>query len=429
MKLRTPKCGNGDGSVLVITLTVGMLIGLVLASYLILIRHQSTMAARSLAWNNALAAAEAGVEESLAQLNSGIVNLTNQWNANGWQFAGDGYQPPVGRALNNGGYDVMFSATPCPTIYSTGYVRIPALNVTVKRILEVQTTNPPVFGAAVTALDSINLRGNDLNTDSYNSTVAPYNRKRSGSNGDVVSANGIMHPGGVTIYGHLLTGPSAINGVRSLARHGYVGYRLGSGHGIQTNYYAAEFNAELPPAGLPPDAGAKWTEPKPEETEKPVEGVDYAYVFGNSADVWINGLTKPVYVGRDAKVNLWIKGEVNLSGYQAFEIKSGGKLTIYMQGSTFDMGGTGVIVDDRDPQSFTYFGLPLNTSIRLGGSEFFGAIYAPQADLRLEGSGNVYGACVTKSVTTDGNYSFHYDEALAGANLSRELIVTSWREK
>jgi hypothetical protein len=424
MKLRPQSFANRAGSVLIITLTVGMLIGMVLASYLILIRHQNTMAARSLAWNNALAAAEAGVEESLAQLNSGTVNLTNRWDANGWQFIDDGYQPPVERRLDNGGYDVAFTAATCPTIYSTGYVRIPALNVTVKRILEVQTTNPPVFGAAVTALDSIDLQGHKLNTDSYDSTKAPYNGRRVGSNGDVVSARGIMNAGIVTLYGHLLTAPSAVNNVQTLARHGYVGHRLGSGRGIQTNYYAAEFNAELPEAGLP---GLRWLPYTSRSHAHP--GPHYDYVFDHSDDAVINDLDGPLLVESGANVNLWIKGNVTLGSHDSIEIQSGGKLTIYMQGATFDLGASTINVAGKDPLAFTYYGLPSNTSIRLGGAEFYGTIYAPQANLRLEGGGAFYGACLAKSVTTDGNYSFHYDEALASRRTSSEYIVTSWREE
>src|SRR5882672_783086 len=51
-----------------------------------------------------------------------------------------------------------------------------------------------------------------------------------------------------------------------------------------------------------------------------------------------------------------------------------------------------------------------------GNGQFTGAIYAPNADLSLGGGGNevwdFVGSSVTRSVTLNGHYNFHYDEQL-----------------
>ena len=49
----------------------------------------------------------------------------------------------------------------------------------------------------------------------------------------------------------------------------------------------------------------------------------------------------------------------------------------------------------------------------------------------LGGGAQVYdfvGASVTRSVTLNGHYNFHYDEQLEKSGPMRVLVVTSWNE-
>ena len=38
------------------------------------------------------------------------------------------------------------------------------------------------------------------------------------------------------------------------------------------------------------------------------------------------------------------------------------------------------------------------------------------------------GSCITQTVNMNGNFKFHYDEALAKVGPTRDYIVTSWTE-
>src|SRR6266404_6755260 len=57
------------GSVLLVTLATCLILGVLMGSYLSMIKSQHFSVARGQAWNSALVVAEAGVEEALAQLN------------------------------------------------------------------------------------------------------------------------------------------------------------------------------------------------------------------------------------------------------------------------------------------------------------------------------------------------------------------------
>jgi hypothetical protein len=234
------------GSVLMVAIITGGLLGVVLASYLTLVHHQNTTVARSQAWNAALVAAEAGVEEALAQLNPGKLSTNINRSANGWTLNNGSYRPPGPRALLNGSYAVRFTDTVYPTIYSTGIITNEALKATFSRTIEVKTTNVTIFGPAITVLDTLNMNGNNFNTDSYNSTNAPYNPKFARANGTVASVNGIVYVNNATIRGSVLTGP---NGTNVLKNTGLVGDMTWKGPGIQTSPLCERFQCRFSGCG------------------------------------------------------------------------------------------------------------------------------------------------------------------------------------
>ena len=82
---------NGQaGSVLMVALVTALILGIALASYLMLMQHQSRMVNRGQAWNHALALAEAGVEDALAQLNRSFGTNNSRGGINGWSGSASG---------------------------------------------------------------------------------------------------------------------------------------------------------------------------------------------------------------------------------------------------------------------------------------------------------------------------------------------------
>src|SRR6185436_13272291 len=104
MTIRLNKARKAQGSVLMISISITLMLGLGLASYLALMRHQHASGIRSQAWNAAMAMAEAGVEESLAQLNPAALLFTTNIDrgANGWSLGADGMYRAPRRTLTTG---------------------------------------------------------------------------------------------------------------------------------------------------------------------------------------------------------------------------------------------------------------------------------------------------------------------------------------
>src|SRR5437660_1290137 len=218
MKLVIQKQNRERGGALLVTLfiTTALLIGI--GSYLLLVRAQYVSVARSQAWNASMTMAESGAEETLAQLNPGvIVNLpTIDRTANGWGAPSGGFYGPVSRTVtNSGSYSVVYTDNTYPIIYSTGYVAVANVSATLVRTIRVSTTNVPLYNVAFGARTNIDLNGNGPSANSFNSaltnlsTNGRYDYTKTSTNGDVAVLYGTVDLGNHDILGDLYLGPTA----------------------------------------------------------------------------------------------------------------------------------------------------------------------------------------------------------------------------
>ncbi len=419
-----------QGSVLTITLCIGWMLGFFLFSYFYLIVHQNSLVIRSQNWNAALGMAEAGVEEALGQLNPGAPLPVVDRTANGWGAPVGGLYGPMTRQLGGGSYGVLYTTDAFPVIYATGYVKIAALSATLLRTVKVTTTNAPLFSAGMVGIYGINLNGNGVASDSFNSantnlsSNGMYDPLKTSTNGDVASVFGIVNVGNANIYGSVYLGPTATN---SIAHNGLV-----------TGGISNDFNVEFESVVLPPGT-AGWVPPAAGPTT--VDGVSYQYAFGypgspnSSGNYALSGssLSGSIYVGTNTQVTLLVTSSASVGNIRvAGQGTNAGHVTLYMDGASFTLSGSNS-VDGGNATNLTYYGTTNNTKVSLSGNaSFVGTLYAPQANLKLGGGGsNTYdfiGAIVANTVTVNGHFQFHFDENLALAGPKRGYVPNSWQE-
>src|SRR5437867_7988415 len=161
MKIRFQSQPQCHGSVLAYALVFTGIISLALLGYLSLIRDDTHSTQRSQCWNECVAVMEAGVEEALSHINdSGLTNLF----CNGWAISGGNYT--LQRSLQRAYYVVNISTATPPSITATGYVRMPLFtDKYLSRIVQCNTTRHGIFSKAIIAKESIDLKGNNVNTD------------------------------------------------------------------------------------------------------------------------------------------------------------------------------------------------------------------------------------------------------------------------
>lgn len=269
-----PAHRSARGSVLMMTLVITGIIGFALASYLTLVSSQNRSVARSQVWNAVMPVLEAGIEEGLAHLNqNGVTNLFSQ----GWQ---NQYGMAVmNRNLGDGRYVVSIISNTSPIIECTGYMRAPmafaAAGYTlfadatrrgytggeVQRSVRVTANNGSLFSKGMVAKGSVDFRGNNVSTDSFDSSDPNFSTngqwdsaKPRKDNGDVASNSGglnIINAGNANIVGHVATGPGGTVGLGANGVVGSIAWVNGGNSGIEAGRFSDDMNVSFPPVTAP----------------------------------------------------------------------------------------------------------------------------------------------------------------------------------
>ena len=448
-----------QGSALLLALLTAFVICIALTTYLYLVSNQNRSVMRSMAWNSSIPVVEAGVEEALTQANyAGPTNLA----ANGWSpLSADGFFHKYNDLGNGFAYDVgikppVVGGPDQPTIESIGYAPAPA-NIasyysspwamilgglvpqftpdrpSAKRKVRVLAKRQTPVQYAMLAKGQIDLNGNNIGTDSFDSTNpdystnTKYDKAKSRDHGDVATNAQIVDgitSGNANLRGHVSTGAG---GSVSIGSNGAIGDKnwVASNTGIETGWVTDDTNMEIPDVEVPFKTGITPIGGQ----YPPLTGPTYDYILTNGNYI-LSSFSGKVLITGNAK--LLVNSSFNFSGNQGITINPGASLEVYVAAASASLGGNGV-QNQGDAMSFIYYGLKSNTSLSFGGnSSFTGVIYAPYANFKIGGSGNgdydFVGASVTKTVTMTGHFHFHYDESLARRFPIRKYVVISWNE-
>jgi Tfp pilus assembly protein PilX len=403
---------NNEASALVVTLVLGVVLLVIMVSYLQLLGTQNKLVVRSESWNAALTMAEAGIEEALAQINASPNNLaTNSWSVSGSTYG------PVNRSLAGGSYSVIISNASSPVIYSTGFITVPVSGGTISRKVMVSTQKQGTANIGIGAKRGIGMNGNALAVNSYNSHLASLSDNgrytnslsKTSTNGNVATMSGIINSGNRNIYGNVYLAPGA--SLQSQPNSTITG----------TVYNNA--NIDFPDVTLP---NVIWT-------AAPLAGGTHTLTTSGNYTVSDN---YPVDVAAGVTVNLNVTTGVSYSP-TSIAVHGGmtnsGTANIYLNGPpTLSMAGNSATDNSGRPENLRYYGLPSLTSVSMSGnSSFTGTLYAPQADVTLNGGGNnnldFIGSLVGNTITMNGKFSVHYDESLS-ANGVQSTVVKVWQE-
>jgi hypothetical protein len=134
-----------------------------------------------------------------------------------------------------------------------------------------------------------------------------------------------------------------------------------------------------------------------------------------------------ITIGPNCKVLMYTPGNFSLTASGRISIDPSSTLTIYA-GGTMNLSGAGFI-NSAVAKNLTVYGLPTCTSITVAASaNFIGSIYAPSADVTINGASPYYGSCICRSATFQGSGTFHFDEALYSSSSSSSYYINHWQE-
>ncbi|MBN2506527.1 MAG: hypothetical protein JXQ71_07525 [Verrucomicrobia bacterium] len=447
---------SAAGNTLLLSLVIAGIIGFVLIAYLNLVRAQNMSTMRSQAWNAAIPVIEAGVEDALAHLGA---HAGDSLECDGWWWGGTSYH--MFRRVSDHFYLVTITNyfpgihTNQPIIESRGYVCLPTLVASLAsgpllatasttpsrnylgRGVRVRTRQDRLFTKGLVARDTIDMNGNNILTDSFNSTDSTastdgrYDVLKRRDNGDVATNSSLtnsLNVGNATIFGHVATGPKGSVAVGVQGAVGDLAWHAAKNRGVQDGHYSDDMNVSFPDVKTP--FGGAFSPGGGDITNADGTVTHYDYIL-DSDNYVLENLSGKTYVRGDAR--LLVTGSIAMAGLDVLVVATNQSLELYMAGANADLGGNGVVNLTGSATNFAYYGLPSNTSLSMSGNgELIGMFYAPNADLVLNGGGKTItdftGAAIARTALLNGHFNFHYDEALLDYGPMRGYMVTDWDE-
>ena len=150
----------------------------------------------------------------------------------------------------------------------------------------------------------------------------------------------------------------------------------------------------------------------------------------------INLRGKGQIVEIDGNVTIYVVGDVILGNSAEFCVANTSpdtSLTLYLGGNLMVRNGALINNLTENPKKLQIYGLENCNSIDfLTNSLYYGAIYAPFADVVMHNNVEIFGSVVAKSFVQHVKADFHYDASLRDVNLNDigvSFVVGGWREQ
>lgn len=418
-----------QGSALVISMVIAVILLICLTSYLALVMDENRAVGRAQTWNAAMPMAEAGVEEALTQLQY-AGNGTNLA-TNGWTLGADGLYHKSHKLNSSTRYAVAIQPATDPVIWSTGYVSSAASQTAIARLIKVVVVPGPSFGQGITSKGTISLTGGAY-LDSYTVTNGVYDLQPTAEAialTDTNIAGAVTLKGSPYILGYVETGPGPMTGSSATLDTGgtaIVGdsnYVATGGSGTnspnaEAGHYSNNANFQFNDVSAP-SFGSYYT------SFTALGSTNIAGSSGLNTDYEVSSLPTPLFIYGNVTIYL-TAASTKITGSSGYiDIATNSSLTLYLAGS-LSLGGGGVINENGRANVLTIYGLPTCTSISYnGGANFIGVVDAPEAAFTFGGNESAIGAFVVDSCSVSGTGGVHWDSSLSS---SGGFLVNNWNE-
>ena len=414
------------GSVLLITMILTLGLAIFLGSFVKMAMSSYKFSNRSFYSNGCINLAEAGLEEGLYALNN------SDWT--GWTSSSGHMSRTISNvSLGQGATGTIkikifnYASAASPRIVAEGRTILTSGPQLVKQI-QITASKKSFWANGIVAKDTVEFKGGNAYVDSFDSTDPSYStaglydsskKKDRGSVGSVLVSTDAVSLGNAEIWGYAATGGSA----PTVGANGKIhGADTPSGVDVDPNRIRTDFTANFDSVTAPTSFDQIYTN---------VSGTINLGTAGASTVIKATSIenknNETTQILGD--VTMVLTGDIGIKG--DFVIDANSSLTIYVDGDV-DIGGNGVMNLSGFSKNLIMYGTATSQTIKLhGNGAAQAAIYAPNADLELKGggsSGAFMGAAVVKTVFINGNYEFHYDEALASLGSSGVYTVGGWRE-
>jgi cytoskeletal protein CcmA (bactofilin family) len=253
----------------------------------------------------------------------------------------------------------------------------------------------PELPGAIGSTGSISMKGN-ASVDSYDSSQGTYDPATAGQDGDIVADGTISLSGSSSIKGDVKGSTVTAQGNSQVSGSTAPSRRPLDFPSVDATEVALENDND----GLP-------TYTKGKQTISPLDGnrnfslsggIDYAIPPGN-----------------------YYFNDLNLSGQSTLTVS--GVTTIYLTGD-LDTSGGDVINASQDPNNLRIL-MTGGTAVINASVDWYGLLYAPDTDVTINGTGEVFGAIIARDVDFGGTGDVHFDLNLTASDVIDGLTKRS----
>jgi len=140
---------------------------------------------------------------------------------------------------------------------------------------------------------------------------------------------------------------------------------------------------------------------------------------------------KKIVISGDVK--LYITDDLILGNSAELQIEDDSSLVLYLGGDIEGKNSSTINNETKNTKSLQIYGLDSCEIMQFKNStDFYGVIYAPNADVVMNNSATVYGAAVSKSYDMKNSGAFMYDASLRNTDVDDEavrFVVTNWHDQ
>jgi hypothetical protein len=447
---------SNRGSVLIVALMFAAIIAISLTSYLKLSLSAGTLANRGFYMNAAQNLVDAGFERTIWALNDAKAN------------------PAPANWVDRAGFTQISSTEYRGTFPTDQPYYILSGNVKGQvKVWALYDTTTKVWHAVAKAIVTL---GDGTTLDK---TAECYLQQRSYSDGGMISKHGMSFNGNVRIDSWIsrpsatldvpyttavalsnaqIASPALIAAANADI-YGYVaigtdtitstGLTVGaSGRVADLTKQGSTYNNYIDPARVTFDFNGSFPEVDlPSSSGTVLSAITTSQTFSSNGtytapSMTLAGAADALRVTSNSTVTVIFTGNVTMSGSSQIIVDPGSKLTIYA-GGDFQMTGSSGILNGtssvpNNPDCFTLLGTRTDAQINAGslmqnwilrgGSSLSCTVYAPNANVDVDGNADVYGSLVGNTVDMVGTGNFHQDESLRANRTSGLWGLMKWRE-
>ena len=372
------------------------LLSLGLHSRIISIRTASDIAARS--------AADAGLIKALFEMNEKL--KVEPWN---------GSSLPLGTNISLPNCDAVFSYTVTGDLSSGYTIESTGIFGQAQRTVSCTLQLQGPFEAAIFTENGMELK-NSAVVDWYNYTEDDKIMQIGTNN---TASGSVVLKNSATVYGDVVVG---MGGDPSVVIDDYGAIVTGDTRALTEIYV-------MQPVTVP-----EWLESLPSSGTIQNDTNDTITTSAkySSIDLKNSKTSETVVTISGGDITLYITGDITLGNSAKLQIEKGASLTLYLGGDFEGKNSSTVNNMTEDAKKLKIYGLDSCENIQfMNSTHFYGAIYAPNADVIMNNSADIYGSVVSKSFDQRNSATFNYDVSLRDVSINDEAVyftITNWHE-